>query len=101
MRVIASPSNSAQTKIAASRVRELVELVGADDVRDARVAVVLPDKNLLFPLLYALPESLSEVNLTMGYSLRLTSVASFCIISGNCMPAVVSVTARRLIFMKM
>lgn len=77
MRVIASPSNSAQTKIAASRVRELVELVGADDVRDARVAVVLPDENLLFPLLYALPESLSEVNLTMGYSLRLTSVASF------------------------
>ena len=77
MRVIASPSNSAQTKIAAARVEDIVNQVGADSVKDARVAVVLPDENLLLPLLYALPESLSEVNLTMGYSLKLTSVASF------------------------
>lgn len=77
MRVIASPSNSAQTKIAAECVSKIVEEVGADGIRDARVAVVLPDENLLLPLLYALPEELGEVNLTMGYSLRLTSVASF------------------------
>lgn len=77
IRVVASPSNSAQTKIAASRVADIVDRVGARGIRDARVAVVLPDENLLLPLLYALPESLSEVNLTMGYSLRLTSVASF------------------------
>lgn len=77
MRVIASPSNSAQAKIAAARVADIVDEVGAEDVKDARVAVVLPDENLLLPLLYALPDTLSEVNLTMGYPLRLTSVASF------------------------
>lgn len=77
IKVIASPSNSAQTKIAAMKVEEIMNKVGVEDIRDARVAVVLPDENLLLPLLYALPESLSEVNLTMGYSLRLTSVASF------------------------
>lgn len=77
LRVVAAPSNSAQTKIAAKRVEEIIKEVGAEDIRDARVAVVLPDENLLLPLLYALPESLTEVNLTMGYSLKLTSVASF------------------------
>lgn len=77
LRVIASPSNSAQAKIAAGRVAEIVEAIGKESVRDARVAVVLPDENLLLPLLHALPETLDEVNLTMGYSLRLTSVASF------------------------
>ncbi len=77
MRVIASPSNSAQTKIAAARIGDIMSHAGAEYMKDARVAVVLPDENLLLPLLYALPESLSEVNLTMGYSLKLTSVASF------------------------
>lgn len=75
--VVASPSNSVQAKIASEYVAGIVDKVGAEDIRDARVAVVLPDENLLLPLLYALPESLTEVNLTMGYSLRLTSVASF------------------------
>lgn len=77
MKVIASPSNSAQTKIAARSLSEIIERVGGEEVQDAKVAVVLPDENLLLPLLYALPESLDKVNLTMGYSLRLTSVASF------------------------
>lgn len=77
IRVVAAPSNSAQTKIAAMRVAEIVKDVDVADIKDARVAVVLPDENLLLPLLYALPESLTAVNLTMGYSLRLTSVASF------------------------
>lgn len=77
IRVVASPSNSAQTKIAASRVSEIIADADSSDIKDARIAVVLPDENLLLPLLYALPETLQEVNLTMGYSLRLTSVASF------------------------
>ncbi|MDE6339573.1 MAG: hypothetical protein K2K97_07280, partial [Muribaculaceae bacterium] len=77
IKVIASPSNSAQTKIGAKCLEEIIGQVGEADVQDAKVAVVLPDENLLLPLLYALPESLEKVNLTMGYSLRLTSVASF------------------------
>lgn len=33
-------------------------------------AVVLPDENLLLPVLQALPESVQEVNITMGYPAR-------------------------------
>lgn len=77
LRVIASPSNSAQGKIAGEIVREAVKKSGASEIREARVAVVLPDENLLMPLLYALPQELETVNLTMGYPLRNTSVISF------------------------
>lgn len=77
IRVVASPSNSSQAKIAGRRVSEIVKEIGAEKVKDARVAVVLPDENLLMPLLHALPEDLNDVNLTMGYSLRLTSVSTF------------------------
>lgn len=37
-----------------------------------RTAVVLPDENMLLPLLYALPESIDKVNVTMGYPVRCT-----------------------------
>ena len=35
-----------------------------------KTAVVLADENLLFPLLYSLPQDLQKVNVTMGYPLR-------------------------------
>lgn len=75
--VAAAPSNAAQTKIAALHVREFLDKYGVETLKSARCAVVLPDENLLLPLLYALPEDLGAVNLTMGYPLRLTSIAAF------------------------
>lgn len=81
IRVIAAPSNSIQAKIAADHVAQLVDSNKESALKDAKIAVVLPDENLLLPLLYALPNALPEdsnnVNLTMGYPLRLTSIASF------------------------
>lgn len=76
LRAIASPSNSAQAKIAGDILRKFIEREGATPILDARVAVVLPDESMLMPLVYALPE-IEKVNITMGYPLRLTSVASF------------------------
>lgn len=76
LKVIAAPSNATQGKIAGAVVKELTEREG-DEIRDAKVAVVLPDENLLMPFLYALPEEAGAVNLTMGYPLRITSVISF------------------------
>ncbi len=35
-----------------------------------KTAIVLPDENLLFPLLNSLPDAFSEINVTMGYPLR-------------------------------
>ena len=39
-----------------------------------RTAVVLPDEQLLIPLLNAFPENISKVNVTMGYPLRAMSL---------------------------
>ena len=74
--VIAVPSNVMQAKvISACLSSSLGER--QEEVSNARVAVVLPDENLLLPLLYSLPEDLSNPNLTMGYPLRHTPVVSF------------------------
>ena len=77
MRVVASPSNSAQVKIAGTLLDELRQRISAKEISDARVAVVLPDENLLLPMLYSLPEGMGNVNLTMGYPLKMTSVVPF------------------------
>lgn len=88
---IASPSNSFQTKIAAQKIEELKNSLDDKNWKEAKVAVVLPDENLLLPLIYSLPQpqiddradqedsirSCDKVNITMGYSLRQTSIASF------------------------
>jgi len=39
-----------------------------------KTAVILGDESLLFPVLYALPESIQRVNVTMGYPLRFASI---------------------------
>lgn len=75
--VAASPSNAAQVKIASARVAEWLAEIGEDEIADARAAVVIPDENLLLPLIHSLPSGLKAINLTMGYSMRYTAVASF------------------------
>ncbi|MDE5886011.1 MAG: PD-(D/E)XK nuclease family protein, partial [Muribaculaceae bacterium] len=75
--VVASPSNSAQVKITGNLLSELRRRITAEEITNAKVAVVLPDENLLLPMLYSLPDGMGKVNLTMGYSLRLTSVVPF------------------------
>ena len=77
IRVIASPSNSAQTKIAGSVLARLRSELSGDEFKQAKVAVVLPDENLLLPMLYSFPPGMGDVNLTMGYPLRMTSVVPF------------------------
>lgn len=50
----------------------LQSMMKEPDFRAERTALVLPDENLLFPILYSLPENLNEINVTMGYPLRVT-----------------------------
>lgn len=77
MRVAASPSNSAQVKIAGEMLAELRKRLPAEEFSNAKVAVVLPDENLLLPMLYSFPQGMGDVNLTMGYPLKLTSVVPY------------------------
>jgi CRISPR/Cas system-associated exonuclease Cas4 (RecB family) len=72
LRIVGVPQRVGQAKVAGLRLRELLK----DEVRHEGTAVVLPDENLLFPLLHSLPEELADVNVTMGYPLRHTPLFS-------------------------
>lgn len=76
LRVISAPSNSAQAKITGSILADLKSRLPEREFAAAKVAVVLPDEGLLLPLMHSLPGDIGNVNLTMGYSMRLTSVMS-------------------------
>ncbi len=79
--VVACPGNTAQAKVAGLLLEDIVAGRGAPFTDPARVAVVLPDEGLLFPMYYAVPERIApDVNLTMGYPLRMTSVYSFVVL---------------------
>ncbi|MDE5849112.1 MAG: PD-(D/E)XK nuclease family protein, partial [Muribaculaceae bacterium] len=77
MTVIAVPSDSLQAKVACDTIEEMGCRIDSSDFKEAKVAVVLPDENLLIPLLYSLPDNIEDVNLTMGYPLRLSGAATF------------------------
>lgn len=77
LRVVAAPSNTIQAKLAGDIVGDMVARLPQGALTDAKVAMVLPDESLLLPVLYSVPDDAGEINLTMGYPLRLTSAASF------------------------
>ena len=77
LEIISCPSNTYQAKIGGNEILRLMESLGKDTFDDARVALVVPDETLLLPLLYSLPKDIGEPNLTMGYPLKMTSVATF------------------------
>jgi hypothetical protein len=56
---------------------QLAKLAGQPGFDPEKVAVILPDEHLLFPVLHSLPPAIEKVNVTMGYPLRNTSLYSF------------------------
>ena len=54
----------------------LAGLLTGSDAAASETAVVLVDENLLMPVLNAFPEMCADLNVTMGYPLRYTPVAS-------------------------
>lgn len=77
IRIISAPSNSSQVKIVGQLLKDFKDRNGGDSVKEAEVVLVLPDEQLLSTALYSIPEEIGEINLTMGYSFRLTSMASY------------------------
>jgi CRISPR/Cas system-associated exonuclease Cas4 (RecB family) len=67
MVVTAVPKRVGQAKAAGLLLAEM-----AGGVANESIALVLPDENLLFPVLHSLPATLQDVNVTMGYPLRNT-----------------------------
>lgn len=77
IKVISVPSNSLQTKVVGDVLQDMMERIDSNDLEEAKVAVVLPDESLLIPMLYSLPDEVGDVNITMGYPLRLSGVSAF------------------------
>ena len=69
--VISIPSAIGQTRKAMQILAELHP--EGSTARLEETAVVLPDENLLFPMLGSIPASVENVNVTMGYSLAASS----------------------------
>ena len=63
--VLSVPSSTGQAKQLESVFREL-----KDGVPGIDTAVVLPDEDMLLPVLNSLPPSVGKVNVTMGYPMR-------------------------------
>lgn len=66
--IIGVASSVIQTKI----VSQILDRCGGG----MESAVILPDERLLMPLLHSIPESFTDVNVTMGYPLRGTPLLS-------------------------
>lgn len=70
------PSNSYQAK----KIGEILYTIcdkNSDIDKLTNTAVILPDEELLLPLLHSFPENMPTANLTMGYPIKLTATASF------------------------
>lgn len=72
--LISVPSVTGQASEAAKILNELNEGENTDWLK---TAVVLPDENLLMPVLNLIPQHIEKVNVTMGYPLTLTPLTSF------------------------
>lgn len=70
--VVGVAGHAGQSRAAAHFLRQLPK----DELQSPKTAVVLADEQLLLPVLHALPEETERVNITMGYPLRHTAVAS-------------------------
>jgi CRISPR/Cas system-associated exonuclease Cas4 (RecB family) len=70
-RIIDTSSDVAQVKL----IPELInEIPGLTQENAHETAVILADENLLMPVLTSLPENIPDINITMGYPLKHTSV---------------------------
>ncbi len=70
--VVAVPSTTGQAKEIARLLKVLNDAGNADWLN---TAVVLPDENLLMPVLNSIPDFIPEVNVTMGYPISLSPVS--------------------------
>lgn len=74
VRIISESSNTGQAITAGN----ILEKLAAQDIPlDENTAVVLADESLLMPLLYALPASAREINVTMGLPVTETPIYGF------------------------
>ncbi|MDR3128863.1 MAG: PD-(D/E)XK nuclease family protein [Tannerellaceae bacterium] len=74
--IVGVPSGIGQAKYVYSLLSNWAKEGKVEGEDALRTAIVLPDESLLVPLLNAIPEEISQVNVTMGYPLANTAAAT-------------------------
>jgi len=74
--IIGIPSRIGQAKQLYPILKQLSENKSMSAEKALQTAIVLPDEHLLLPVLNSIPEDISRINVTLGYSLSGTPVAS-------------------------
>ena len=69
IKLISVSSSTSQTH----QVHEILSQIKGDVTDWTRTAVVLPNEDLLIPLIHTIPSDIQKINVTMGYPLRATS----------------------------
>ena len=75
--VYATPSGAGQAFVVADILEKLFPGEQVQDEEAFSTAIVLPDENLLMPVLNSIPHKFKSINVTMGYPITATSLASF------------------------
>ncbi len=75
IRSVATASNVLQCKYAGNALAEIARKKGSAPGKET--AIVLTDESLLTPLLWSLPEEVADINITMGYPLRMHPAYTF------------------------
>lgn len=80
IKIVGVPSNVGQAKMAGEFVDQMIE---SGEIRDREnainTAIVLPDESLFIPLIHSIPlgeDKIQTLNITMGFPMRLSPVAS-------------------------
>lgn len=75
--VVGVPSTMGMAKVAGETLAKLIadESVPSEE-KGLRTAVVLPEEDMFIPLLHSIPDTVEDINITMGFSLRNTPIAS-------------------------
>lgn len=76
LELVGIPSVVGQAKYVNTILQGLLEkgeIAGPD--KSMNTALVLPDENLLLPVLYSIPKEIDSINVTMGYNLHNSSIS--------------------------
>jgi CRISPR/Cas system-associated exonuclease Cas4 (RecB family) len=74
--LIGVPSGVGQAKHISNIITDLIDKGEIENPKEAiNTSIVLPDENLLLPVLYSIPNEIEKINVTMGYNLSLSSIA--------------------------
>ncbi len=78
IKLIGIPGNIGQAKALPEVLKDFSDANGKLKAPEKTV-IVLPDENMLFPVLHSIPDSVEKLNMTMGYPLKNTTLYSLLV----------------------